>query len=247
LGTALAPVLVAIVVGLGAWWLLPVVVACIMILIFGIALTEPLSASARAAGAGAPTPIGLRNLPDRFWFYATAVFLYGILETLNGNWATLYLIGERGVSARGAAFALAAFWAMVTVGRVLSAVISQAVPARWIYATLPILLLIVFQVSSRVQDETWGIVVFGLAGLACSAFLPLSISFGGDEFPSLSAVMAGELIAFYQVGYGVAAFGTGPLRDMVGLPYSMIFAAGSIVAVPLIVVAWFVSRRPLAA
>ena len=95
--------------------------------------------------------------------------------------------------------------------------------------------------------EAEAIVVFGLAGLACSAFLPLSISFGGDEFPYLSAVMAGELIAFYQLGYGVAAFGTGPLRDVVGLPYSMIFAAGSIVAVPLVVVAWFVIRRPLAA
>ena len=88
-----------------------------------------------------------------------------------------------------------------------------------------------------------GIVVFGLAGLACSAFLPLSISFGGDEFPNLSAVMAGGLIAFYQLGYGVAAFGTGPLRDLVGLQFSTIFAAGSIVALPLVVIALFVIRR----
>ena len=55
------------------------------------------------------------------------------------------------------------------------------------------------------------------------------------------------MIAFYQLGYGVAAFGTGPLRDVIGLPYSTIFAAGSIVAMPLVVVAWFVIRRPLAA
>jgi len=247
LGTALAPVLVAIVVGLGAWWLLPVVVACIMMLIFGIALAEPLSASAGTAAAGAPAPTGLRSLPDRVWFYAAAVFLYGILETLNGNWVRLYLSVERGVSAQGASFALAAFWAMVTVGRVLIAVISRAVPARWIYLALPILLLIVFQVSARVQDETEGIVVFGLAGLACSAFLPFSISFSGDEFPHLSAVMAGAMIAFYQLGYGVAAFGTGPLRDSIGLSFSTIFSAGSIVALPLIVVTWFVIRRPLAA
>ena len=243
LGTALAPVLVAIVVGLGVWWLLPVVVAFIMMLIFGVALREPLS----AAAAGAPASIGLRNLPDRFWFYAAAVFLYGILETLNGNWVRLYLSVERGVSAQGASFALAAFWAMVTVGRVLIAVISRAVPARWIYLALPILLLIVFQVSARVQDETEGIVVFGLAGLACSAFLPFSISFSGDEFPHLSAVMAGAMIAFYQLGYGVAAFGTGPLRDSIGLSFSSIFSAGSIVALPLIVVTWFVIRRPPAA
>src|SRR6516164_1842183 len=158
LGTALAPVLVAIVVGLGAWWLLPVVVAFIMMLIFGVGLAEPLS----AAAAGAPASIGLRNLPDRFWFYAAAVFLYGILETLNGNWVKLYLSVERGVSAQGASFALAAFWAMVTVGRVLIAVISRAVPSRWIYLALPIVLFIVFQASARVQDETEGIIVFGL-------------------------------------------------------------------------------------
>jgi MFS transporter, FHS family, glucose/mannose:H+ symporter len=247
LGTALAPVLVAIVVGLGVWWLLPVVVACIMMLIFGIALTEPLRGSVGTPVPRASTSIGLRNLPDRFWFYAAAVFLYGILETLNGNWARLYLSLERGVSAQGASFALAAFWAMVTAGRVLIAFISRAVPARWIYVALPILLLIAFQASSRVQGEIGGIAVFGFAGLACSAFLPLSISFGGDEFPSLSALMAGELIAFYQLGYGVAAFGIGPLRDGIGLSFSTIFATGSIVAAPLAIVAWLVIRQPLVA
>jgi fucose permease len=244
LGTALAPVLVAIVVDMGAWWLLPVAVACILALIFGVALTEPLRASAGIAGSSAPTPIGWGNLPRRFWLYATAVFLYGIVETLNGNWAMLYLSGQRGVSAQGASFALTAFWVMVTLGRVLIAVISRRVPASWIYVGLPILLVMVFQLASRVQGETGGILAFGIAGLACSAFLPLSISFGGNEFPHLSAVMAGGLIAFYQLGYGVAAFGIGPLRDLIGLPFSTIFAAGSIVAALLVVIALFVIRRP---
>ena len=98
-----------------------------------------------------------------------------------------------------------------------------------------------------VQGEAGGILAFAMAGLACSAFLPLSISFGGKEFPHLSAVIAGELIAFYQLGYGVAAFGTGPLRDLIGLSFSTIFAAGSIVAVPLVFIALLVIRRPLAA
>jgi MFS transporter, FHS family, glucose/mannose:H+ symporter len=242
LGTALAPVLVVLVVAMGAWWLLPVAVACITLTLFVVALREPLRASAATTIADAPTRSGCRNLPGRFWLYASAVFLYGILETLNGNWATLYLTGERGVSARSAAFALAVFWAMVTIGRVLIAVISRIVPARSVYVALPVLLLVVFAASSHVQSETGAILVFGSAGLACSGFLPLSISFGVDEFPYLSAVMAGELIAFYQLGYGVAAFGTGPLRDALGLSYSSIFAGGSIVAVPLIVVAWFAQR-----
>jgi MFS transporter, FHS family, glucose/mannose:H+ symporter len=246
-GTALAPVLVAIVVGLGAWWLLPVVVACVMLLLFGLALTQPLRASAESGAFGSPTSISWIDLPRRFWLYAAAVFLYGIVETLNGNWAMLYLSGQRGVSARDASFALAAFWVMVTAGRVLIAVISRRVPARWIYVGLPLLLLIVFQLASHVQSAAGGIIVFGLAGLACSGFLPLSISFGGNEFPRLSAVMAGGLIAFYQLGYGVAAFGIGPLQGLLGLPFSTIFAAGSIVAAPLVVIASFIIRRPLAA
>jgi len=236
LGTALAPVFVAIVVALGAWWLLPIVVA----LLLGIALTQPLRVSASAEDTSSPG--SWSNLPPRFWLYAAAVFLYGMLETLNGNWSMLYLSSERGASPRDASFALTAFWVMVTVGRVVIAAISRWVPARWIYLALPLLLIVTFQIAARVQGETDGIVAFGLAGLACSAFLPLSISFGGNEFPRLSAVMAGELIAFYQLGYGVAAFGIGPLHDQLGLRFAVIFAAGSIIALPLAAVAASVIR-----
>jgi fucose permease len=243
LGTALAPVLVAVVAGMGAWWLLPLVVAFVLALIFAVVLAQPPRPDL-AIDRGARGAIGAEALPRRYWLYATAVFLYGILETLNGNWAPLYLSGERGVSPRGASMALAAFWAMVTVGRVLVAALSMRVPARSIYLALPVLLFIAFQLAARVQGEMGGVLAFAMAGLACSAFLPLSISFGGSEFPRLSAVMAGGMIAFYQLGYGVAAFATGPLRDLMQLPLSMIFASGSAIAAPLFVVAALIVRRP---
>jgi fucose permease len=143
-----------------------------------------------SADAGAPT--GWTSFPRRFWLYAAAVFLYGIVETLNGNWVIVYLSSERGISSQSASYTLAAFWVMVTVGRALIATISRYVPARWIYVALPLLLLVVFQLAAHVQGEARAIVVFAMAGLACCGFLPLSISFGGTEFPSLSAVTAGN-------------------------------------------------------
>jgi MFS transporter, FHS family, glucose/mannose:H+ symporter len=242
-GTALAPAFVAVVVALGAWWLLPVVAAAVVVLLFGVALTQPLRAADAAAGSGTPKSIGLADLPRRFWLYAASVFVYGFVETLNGCWAVLYLGGERGLSAQGASFALTAFWAMVTVGRLLIAAVSHIVPARWIYVGLPLALAIAFQLAAHVEGEAGGIIVFGLAGLACSGFLPLSISFGGGEFPRLAAVMSGGLIAFYQLGYGVAAFGIGPLQGLLGWSFATIFAAGSLVALPLAVIAFFVARR----
>jgi MFS family permease len=104
-GTALAPLFVAIVVALGAWWLLPLVVAVTLAILLFISAKEPLEASVGEA-AGAPSS---KRLPQRFWLYAAAVLLYGIVETLNGNWSGPYLTGERGVSAQGASFALTAF------------------------------------------------------------------------------------------------------------------------------------------
>ena len=78
-----------------------------------------------------------------------------------------------------------------------------------------------------------GIAAFAAAGLACSAFLPFSISFAGAEFPRQAAMMSGALIAFYQIGYGIAAFGVGPLRQLAGLDFASLFSAGSFVALAL--------------
>src|SRR5262249_61512321 len=86
--------------------------------------------------------------------------------------------------------------------------------------------------------------VSGLAGLGCSALLPLTISFGEEELTSLSAAMAGGVIAFYQLGYGLAAFGVGPLQKT-GLSLSAIFGLTAIVAAALAVLSFVVARgRP---
>ena len=62
-----------------------------------------------------------------------------------------------------------------------------------------------------------------------SALLPLSISLGGTEFPTRAATISGELIAFYQIGYGITAFGVGPLKEFCGVDYSTAFSLGSLV------------------
>jgi predicted MFS family arabinose efflux permease len=56
--------------------------------------------------------------------------------------------------------------------------------------------------------------------------------------------MSGLLLAVYQVGYGVAAFGVGPIRERAGIGYSVVFALGSIVALGLALVALLLVRAP---
>jgi len=228
LGTALAPVLVALFSALGAWWALPLAMAALIAaLLFAFAtLRSPL-------GAARPMVSAKGGLPPRFWLYVAAAGLYGVVETLNGNWATVYLSAERHVSAQSASFALTAFWLMVTMGRVIFAGLGRWLAAKWVYLALPFVLALVFPLIAGADGAASGILAFGAAGLACSALLPLSLSLGGAEFPDRAAVISGELIAVYQVGYGVAAFGVGPLSEHGGFSYATAFWLGAVVALAL--------------
>jgi MFS family permease len=229
LGTVLAPVFVAMFVGLGFWWGLPLTSAALLVALLVVSMRLPLRIEAPRAGPAR----GSTRIPARFWVYAGFAVLYGVCETVNGNWSQLDMTSELGASTTQAALALTAFWGMVTLGRVFFAAVQHSVPSRLTYHVLPFLLAAAFVVIALLPDDepALGILAFGLAGLGCSALLPLTISFGQEELTAYSAGVAGGVIAFYQLGYGIAAFGVGPLNDSgVGLPtiytFSAVIAAG---------------------
>jgi predicted MFS family arabinose efflux permease len=153
---------------------------------------------------------------------------------MNGNWSQLEMTRQLGASAAQASIALAAFWGMVTVGRVGFAAIDRWLSPRLVYRLLPVVLIAAFLLTGQLSrgDAALGIAVFALAGLGCSALLPLTISFGETELTAMSAAVAGGIIACYQVGYGIAAFGVGPLAAA-GLSLSAVFRGTAIVAAVL--------------
>jgi fucose permease len=242
LGTVLAPVFVAIFDGLGFWWGMPLTSAAMLVVLLALSVRLPLQVAAAKPAAGrARAP-----LPRRFWVYAGFAVLYGVCETLNGNWSQLDLTSELGASTTAAAFALTAFWAMVTLGRVFFAAVQRWVPPRLTFHVLPFVLTGAFVFIALLPDDEplVAVAAFGFAGLGCSALLPLTISFGQSELTGLSAAVAGGVIAFYQVGYGIAAFGVGPLVDH-GVELSTIYAVGAAVAAAMGVYSFAVAaRRP---
>jgi predicted MFS family arabinose efflux permease len=183
------------------------------------------------------------------WIYAAFAVAYGICETMNGNWSQLEMTTRLGASKAQASLALAAFWGMVTIGRVLFALVGRWLPARITYHLLPLVLVGSFVLVDVLPAHAAlaGIAVFGLAGLGCSALLPLTISFGEEEVTAIAAAMAGAVIAFYQLGYGVAAFSVGPLQHA-GLSLSAVFGGTAVIAAILAALSFVVSplrRRPL--
>ncbi len=240
LGTVLAPLFVALFVGLGFWWGLPLTSATLLVALVVVSVRLPLRVPAvPAAAAKART-----GIPARCWVYAGFAVLYGICETLNGNWAQLDLKSSVGASATVASLGLTAFWLMVTVGRVLFAAVQRWIPSRLTYHVLPFVLAGAFVLIASLPEGKpgLGVLAFGLAGLGCSALLPLTISFGQEEFADMSAMLAGGVIAFYQLGYGIAAFGVGPLVDS-GVELHSIYAVAAIIAVAMGASSFAVARR----
>ncbi|HEY5233765.1 MAG TPA: MFS transporter [Verrucomicrobiae bacterium] len=246
LGTALAPVFVALFVGLGIWWGLPVLVG---VLIFGLLLfSAGQTFKDGAKSHAAQTPNGKNKFPARFWIFATFALLYGVCETMNGNWAVPYITKHFGASAVIASLALAIFWSMVTAGRILFAAIEKWFPEKIVCRVLPFVVAAAFVATACVPktNSLLGILTFAVAGLGCSALLPLTISFGQKELTTIAASVAGGLIAFYQVGYGIAAFGVGPLQTWAGLDLNILYGGTAVVALAMAAVSFVVTRKPSA-
>jgi MFS family permease len=227
LGTALAPVFVAIFVGIGAWVGLPVLAAALLAALLVVSIRLPLRA---APVSQADKRSGI---PPMFWVFAAFAVLYGFCETMNGNWSQLDLTALD-VSATTASLTLTVFWTMVTAGRVGFAALQRWVPSRLAYHVLPFVLAGAFVFIALLPRDPAGsgVIAFGLAGLGCSALLPLTISFGQERLTSMSATVASGVIGCYQFGYGLAAFGVGPLRSA-GLTLPEIYAASAAVSVVL--------------
>ena len=210
LGTALAPVFVAIFFGFGIWWGLPLLVGALVLGLFLFSFRQPLNEGQKAGRAAT----GKIKFPARFWVFAAFALLYGMCETMNGNWASLYMKKHFGASASLASLALTLFWAAVTAGRILFFAIEKWFPEPLVCRVLPFIVSGALAAAAYVPqtDSLLGLLAFALAGLGCSALLPLTISFSQRELTAIAASVAGGLIAFYQIGYGLAAFGVGPLQ-----------------------------------
>jgi MFS family permease len=243
LGTALAPVFVLLFVGMGMWWGMPIFVAAAILFLLIFSTGLPLGAADRTSGAQGSD--GGAKLPARFWYFAAFALLYGICETMNGNWASVYMTTQLAASTALASLALTVFWATVTAGRVLFATVDKWLPESATFRILPFVVTAAFVVTACLHNThpLLGIVAFAVAGLGCSALLPLVISLGQEELTTVAASVAGGLICAYQVGYGIAAFGVGPLQTRAGLRLESIYGATAAVAVAMAMLS-FVLVRP---
>ena len=172
------------------------------------------AAGAAVARSAAPNP---PLTSGAFWTFAAIAVLYAFAEGAFSNWAVIYLREAKALPAGVAALALSVFWAAMVTGRLLVAVLVVRVAPQVIWLTLPVLMAAAFLLLPGANTPALGLGLFALAGLACSAFFPLTITLASARFPDQVAWVSSMLIAALMVGVGLGSFVIGPLREWLAL------------------------------
>ncbi len=178
--------------------------------------------------------------PTLFWVFTADLVIYATGETMFGNWVTT-LLDDKGVSATSANYGLAVFWAAVTLGRLVIAVVATRLRSTYIYLVLPWAIAATLLVFPAASGAGAGIAVFAFGGLACSGFFPMAVGYGEATFPAIVELAAGWLIAAYQLGYGLAAFGAGALQHVVSL--TTVFRIAAVAALGMGLLAAVIAHR----
>lgn len=212
IGMALSPLLLNAAISLQIWWVDPLTLACInlVILLCGLALIPKSTTKGGTHALFIPALV----------IFALLAFLYGIIETTFGNWTTIYLYQERGFSLINANNALAIFWGSLTVGRIAATLLMIKVSSQLIYRLLPLVILVALGVMHFSNRE---FLAFALAGLGCSALFPLTISFAQRRLPQIASFSSGVLIASNLMGYGTATSAGGLLHSVAAMSYQTIY------------------------
>ena len=99
-------------------------------------------------------------------------------------------------------------------------------PALVIWRALPLAMALAFLFLPQVRGVESALFGFAFAGLACSAFFPLTVSLGSAYFEGGAARASSLLTAALMVGVGVGSFVVGPLRGAVSLSELYQLSAG---------------------
>ena len=202
LGTASSALLLNLFYNNGFWWGAPTLVSSLIIGLFFFVLATPLDLPAQEDKEKNDYK---KTIPLRIWLFALSVFLYGACEATFGNFGSVFLEKEGGLSLAKASLGLSLFWGGITIGRVLFTLFALRFNTKTLYMIAPFLVSLVFFILPMAKTEFTLLGCMFLGGLGCSFLFPKSISTPTNEFPKHAAIISGAMVAAIQLGTGFSS------------------------------------------
>ncbi|MBJ7449750.1 MAG: MFS transporter [Parachlamydiales bacterium] len=243
IGTAIGPLTFSSFLKMKMWWVDPLLIsAAFLILLVWSLVVFPLRINFVKTKKTIHSSHGTAH-----WIiyvaFASIALLYGICETTFGNWGPYFLHNQRGFSQTLADEALALFWGTLTAGRIIVVILCLSIAPKWIYRSLAPIIITALIVLLLTTNQSMALIAFALAGLGCSAFLPLTINLAQKSFMPIAQAVSGEMVAIYMLGYGLAAEGIGLIHRYTTMSWNMLFCWLILVSGLIALLTFIVARR----
>ena len=208
-GTASAALFLNYFVSKGVWYMAPLAISAIVLLMLIFTLPLPLSLPEKEVEESDQK----EGIPLQIWLFAITVFLYGACEATFGNWGALFLEKSGGLSTSDSALGLSLFWGFIAIGRILFTFYALKFSPKWVYILAPIIVMIVFYLLPSASSRELLLACMAIGGFGMSVLFPVSISMATERFPKYAALISGLLVAAIQLGTGFSSNIIGILNE----------------------------------
>ena len=158
-----------------------------------------------------------------FIFGCLLLFFYCISEGVMAVWSPTYLRSEKLFDIQIAGFAVSVFWMAVLTGRIIISFLAGKIKTNLIILVLSVLAAIAMSISIPLKTTYSTLAAIGIAGLGCSAIVPLGISSASTIYEKGRGVLASMLFAVASMGTSVAPLITRSISKL-NMTLSMIVA-----------------------
>ena len=208
LGTSMSPLMMNIIGDVKSWMLVPgcifILVSLFFILFLGVKLKKDTFFE---------LPKSFK-IPYKLWIFFIAIILYGFIEGTFGSFGAI-ILKNKGLDNNSASLGLSLFWAGIALNRLLFGVLSRKNNLSFVFLISPLLVGVLLFVLLKDPNANILLWMMFLIGFFMGSIFPGTIGWGTVEFPMLSVLVSGFLMAANQIGTGIVTNVLGNFSDYI--------------------------------
>ncbi|KMQ67749.1 hypothetical protein ACM39_12995 [Chryseobacterium sp. FH2] len=196
LGTSTSPMMMNLIGNVNNWMCVPGCIFILVTIIFVLFLFLKLE-----KGTFFELPDHFK-IPSKLWIFFIAIVLYGFIEGTFGSFGAI-ILKNQGLDNNKASLGLSLFWGGIALNRLLFGIFSKNNDLSYLFLFSPLLvagLLLLLLIFPNVNII---VLMMFLIGFFMGSIFPGSIGWGTVEFPTLSVLVSGFLMAANQIGTGI--------------------------------------------
>lgn len=196
LGTSTSPLMMNLIGNVNNWMYVPASIFILVSIIFILFLFLKLE-----KGTFFELPKHFK-IPSKLWIFFIAIVLYGFIEGTFGSFGAI-ILKNQGLDNNKASLGLSLFWGGIALNRLLFGIFSKNNDLSYLFLFSPLIVAGLLLSLLIYPNISLIVLMMFLIGFFMGSIFPGSIGWGTVEFPTLSVLVSGFLMAANQIGTGI--------------------------------------------